>query len=170
MTQTPNYKLTQWAKTDRIQMEPFNEDNAKIDAALKAHDTAIAAKAAQSDLTKETSARTKAISALNTAIAKLGNCQLYTTTYVGTGTLSAEQPKVLTFPKAPKLVYVAAPRTYHLIAAPGVTYYEGGTVYERYDIAWSGKTMSWSGGRTVAEGMNAQGVTYQVVALLDAGT
>ncbi len=67
MTQTPNYKLTQWAKTDRIQMEPFNQDNAKIDAALKAHDTAIAAKAAQSDLTKETSARTKAISALNTA-------------------------------------------------------------------------------------------------------
>ena len=51
-----------------------------------------------------------------------------------------------------------------------MTYYEGGTVYERYDIAWSGKTMSWSGGRTAAEGMNAQGVTYQVVALLDAGT
>ena len=181
MTQTPNYKLTQWAKTDRIQMEPFNQDNAKIDAALKAHDTAIAAKAAQSDLTKETSARTKAIAAetsartsaistLNTAIAKLGNCQLYTTTYVGTGTLSAEEPKVLTFPKAPKLVYVAAPQTFHLIAAPGVTHYQGATVYERYDIAWSGKTMSWSGGRSETEGMNAKGVTYQVVALLDAGT
>ena len=35
MTQTPNYKLTQWAKTDRIQMEPFNQDNAKIDADRK---------------------------------------------------------------------------------------------------------------------------------------
>lgn len=57
MTQTPNYKLTQWAKTDRIRMEDFNGDNSKIDAALKAHDTAIAAKAAQSALSAETSAR-----------------------------------------------------------------------------------------------------------------
>lgn len=36
MTQTPNYKLTQWAKTDRIEMEDFNGDNAKVEAALAA--------------------------------------------------------------------------------------------------------------------------------------
>lgn len=31
---TPNYQLSQWERSDRIQMEDFNSDNAKIDAAL----------------------------------------------------------------------------------------------------------------------------------------
>ena len=34
MTKTTNYQLNQWAKTDRILMEDFNADNAKIDAAM----------------------------------------------------------------------------------------------------------------------------------------
>lgn len=34
MNQTSNFGLNQWEKTDRIQMEDFNADNAKIDAAL----------------------------------------------------------------------------------------------------------------------------------------
>ena len=36
MQKTTNYQLNQWVKSDRIQMEDFNSDNAKIDAALKA--------------------------------------------------------------------------------------------------------------------------------------
>ena len=36
MTKTTNYQLNQWAKSDRIMMDDFNADNAKIDAALKA--------------------------------------------------------------------------------------------------------------------------------------
>jgi len=36
MKQTTNHQLNQWDKTDRIQMEDFNADNAKIDAALAA--------------------------------------------------------------------------------------------------------------------------------------
>lgn len=36
MTETSNYQLNQWEKTDRILMEDFNADNAKVDAALKA--------------------------------------------------------------------------------------------------------------------------------------
>ena len=34
MTKTTNYQLNQWAKSDRIMMDDFNSDNAKIDAAL----------------------------------------------------------------------------------------------------------------------------------------
>ena len=34
MKKTTNYQLNQWAKTDRIMMDDFNADNAKIDAAL----------------------------------------------------------------------------------------------------------------------------------------
>ena len=37
MKQTAVYKLSQWEKPDRIQMEDFNSDNARIEAALKAH-------------------------------------------------------------------------------------------------------------------------------------
>ena len=36
MTKTTNYQLNQWAKSDRIMMDDFNADNAKIDAALGA--------------------------------------------------------------------------------------------------------------------------------------
>lgn len=35
MNKTPNYQLNQWDKSDRIQMEDFNADNAKIEAALQ---------------------------------------------------------------------------------------------------------------------------------------
>ena len=34
MNQTSNFGLSQWEKDDRIQMEDFNADNAKIEAAL----------------------------------------------------------------------------------------------------------------------------------------
>ena len=34
---TPNFNLSQWEKTDKVQMEDFNADNAKIDAALACH-------------------------------------------------------------------------------------------------------------------------------------
>lgn len=34
MQKTTNYELNQWDKTDRIRMEDFNADNAKINAAL----------------------------------------------------------------------------------------------------------------------------------------
>ena len=46
MNQTPNYQLNQWEKTDRIQMEDFNADNAKIEAAILGASEAAAAAAA----------------------------------------------------------------------------------------------------------------------------
>ena len=42
MTETPNYGLNQWALTDPVRMSDFNQDNVKIDAALKSVlDTAL---------------------------------------------------------------------------------------------------------------------------------
>ena len=43
MKKTTNYQLNQWAKTDRILMDDFNADNAKIDETLAAHAAALAA-------------------------------------------------------------------------------------------------------------------------------
>ncbi len=35
MKTTPNYKLNQWERHDRVLMDDFNADNAKLDAAIK---------------------------------------------------------------------------------------------------------------------------------------
>ena len=43
MKKTANYGLNLWEKTDRIQMEDFNADNAKIEAALAQEAAARAA-------------------------------------------------------------------------------------------------------------------------------
>ena len=51
MNQTSNYQLNQWQLHDRVMMQDFNADNAKIDAALHALDTAVDAKADQTALT-----------------------------------------------------------------------------------------------------------------------
>ena len=49
MNQTTNYQLSQWEASDRILMSDFNNDNAKIDAALKTQAEAISALGAQLD-------------------------------------------------------------------------------------------------------------------------
>lgn len=70
--QTPNYKLSRWAGTDRIMMEDFNRDNAAIDAALKGNAEAVAA---------ETAAR----EATDTALGKKAGLQLIQTLTLATG-------------------------------------------------------------------------------------
>ena len=45
---TTNYNLNQWEATDKVLRTDFNEDNAKIDAALKGLSDQVAGKAAQS--------------------------------------------------------------------------------------------------------------------------
>ena len=42
MDQTRTYKLPQWEKTDRIVMSDFNDQAAKIEAALVSHDASLA--------------------------------------------------------------------------------------------------------------------------------
>ena len=64
MTKTTNYQLNQWAKSDRIRMEDFNADNAKVDAALKGQAEALAA---------ETVAREAADTALSERITEVQN-------------------------------------------------------------------------------------------------
>ena len=79
--QTPNYALNQWERDDRILMDDFNADNAKIDAVLGAH---------AGTLTAHTEALTK-----------LGNCRIEVFDYVGTGTFGQNNPTVLNFSARP---------------------------------------------------------------------
>lgn len=169
MTQTPNYKLIQWAKTDRIRMEDFNGDNAKIDAALKAHDTAIAAKAAQSALNTETTARKSADSAINAALALRGNCQIYCGTYKGSGKGTQAEPRTLTFPYPPQAVFISsqAAQAWMLPGTSGL-FVRGGTnpqplVY----MTWSGNSVSfYTTESTNYCSLDNAGLTYGVIALM----
>ena len=46
--QTTNYQLNQWESADAVQRVEFNQDNAKVDAALKALSDQVVQKANQS--------------------------------------------------------------------------------------------------------------------------
>ena len=110
---TTNYDLNQWEGTDKVLRTEFNADNAKIDAALKTNADAIAAETAARTAALGQKADQSALSSLaqtvsghTAALTQLGNCQLYHTTYVGTGTADFTAPSSLTFPHKPYVLFV----------------------------------------------------------------
>lgn len=136
---TANFGLSQWEATDRVLRTDFNADNEKIDAALKAHGDAIALR---------------------------GDCQLWTSSYMGDGTTNARS---LTFPKRPKIVFIVCDNGFMAItpsmsSAASVT---TATVLG-IDVTWRGNTVSWKGGTHGVFMMNAENTTYSVIALLQA--
>ena len=146
MNQTETCGLSQWEKQDRILMEDFNADHAKIDAALAAQGEALAPITEQID--------------------KLGNCQLYTTTYAGNN--HSSKPTV-TFPGKPIVVMVSSQDGYYqLLCWQGMVkaYLINFDSYA-LDLSWNGNTASWYYSGNVEASLNKTGTTYQVIALLD---
>ena len=131
---TEHFSLNQWLPNDQVIRTDFNEDNAKVDAALSAR-----------------------------------NCQMYWTTYKGTGTGRV----TLAFPQKPILVILMDGDQSWACGIQGTPCMEfsyaqssGGKV----PIVWKDNTMSWSmkGGDPYVSG-NILDRTYFVVALLDIG-
>ena len=119
--QTPNYKLSQWERADKVQMEDFNADNAKLDAAIKAESDARTALAAQ--------------------VAKKGNCRVWATSYIGTGTCGMNGPTSVTFPEKPLFAMILTPGS---IEIAWITPGNGFLVYSKSNqLTWSGNTASW---------------------------
>ena len=147
MEQTANYGLNQWDAGDRIMVEDFNADNAKVDQALGDHE--------------------ERVSTLETTCASLGNCLLYTGSYVGDGTTT---PSPYAFPHKPVVVMVSAPNsaTYNTIFWQGQTRASliGADAYT-LSLTWENNSVSWTSS-TTEYSLNRKGATYQVVALLDA--
>ena len=77
MAETGNYQLNQWEKTDRIQMEDFNADNAKIEAALAGLAEQVAAKADRSELPWVKIGETTLTAAAETATVTIPNPEQY---------------------------------------------------------------------------------------------
>ena len=123
--ETPNYRLSRWAGTDRILVEEFNDNWDKIDTALKSN----ADKAA----------------ALQTALASCGNCKIEVKTYTGTGTYGSSSPNTLTFSAAPLLVLLGGGQGLIMGLLPGCTVAK--TSFEEIgytcSVDWNGSSVTW---------------------------
>ena len=165
MKQTEHYGLNQWELADRIQMEDFNGDNEKVDAALKGQAETAAA---------ETAAREE----LAAAVAACGNCKIAYGTYTGNGNYGSDHPNCLTFPFEPKLVIVqnksvasaqisgsnsmswgmmTAIRPLNGFILDGVSW--------TLRLTWSGNSLSWYNTINAELQMNKSDNTYLYLAL-----
>ena len=152
--ETPNYKLSRWAGTDRILVEEFNDNWDKIDTALKGSAEAVAA---------ETAAREAGISALQTALAGAGNCSIEAKSYTGNGTKGSSNAIRFTFDKTPQIVFITGYGT----TAIGVRGCSSALSTDSGGLrtSWSGKTVSWYHDNNYVSHMNNTGSTYTVIAL-----
>ena len=110
---TTNYQLNQWEPTDAVQRVEFNQDNAKLDTALKSLSDQVVQKANQSALNTVISAVNQkadasTLSSLSQTVAELsgqvaacGNCKIEFFTYTGTGTSGSGNPTRITFSRPP---------------------------------------------------------------------
>ena len=188
--QTTNYQLNQWEPTDAVQRVEFNQDNAKMDAALKALSDQVVQKAnhsalntvisavnqkadastvssLSSQLSAEISQRQTADNALQAALALKGNCQIYYTSYDGHGQTS----RTLIFP-APPLMMVVQSHGIVLQAIRGSNYLlssSSSPSHKMFPVTWDGNSITWPMSNStgdLSEGCNYVGYTYYAVALL----
>ena len=139
---TTNYDLCQWEPTDAVQRVEFNQDNAKIDAALAEHAALLA---------------------------KCGNCQIHSQSYIGTGT---NGPVILLFPKCPLFITIIGENDTWVCGVRGINKIHGRrgtTAYFDTSLAWTEQSVTLGNtDSSSAYSCNTEGVSYQVIALLDA--
>lgn len=172
---TPNYNLCQWAAEDKVLRTEFNADNLKIDQALAGKASASVVSGLQSSVSdkasqSEVNTLAAAVTQLTAALAKKGNCQIYTTSYRGSGESGSSSPNSLSFPQQPLAVFIGG-NLCRMLLLRGVTKswseeYTGSMA--DVTVTWSGNSVSWYTGHANGQ-MNRSTLTYQVIALLQAG-
>ena len=164
---TEHYELNQWLATDQVLRTDFNADNAKIDAALNTLAGQVSGKADGEAF----QALSGTVAEHTAAIAQLGNCQIYTTSYVGTGTFTYQNRTQLTFPATPRAVFITGSGDIFLAFCPGTRaqlLFSDETA-SCGNLLWTETSLSFYDASAARNQMNHKGRTYQVVALLDAG-
>lgn len=146
---TENYGLCQWEETDQVLREEFNENNAKVDAALNA-------KAEQSRLEMlsdlvDSKANQDTVTNIQNALNQ--KTEIFIGSYVGTGERGSEHPNTLTFPFQPKMVLITAETTNSLALGTAMIYgqkYSAGlgvTSSSNHGLqlvlTWDETTLSW---------------------------
>ena len=153
---TPNYSLSQWERSDKVQMDDFNADNARIDAAL-------AAKADKSALNSLSST----VSGHAAALAGKGNCRIVCHTYIGKGGSGGNSPTVIRFSGQPLFAVISNGQAM-VLAAYGVrTLYYGLSNGTALVASWSGNTLSFYGNDPYVQ-MNVKGSGYSVLSFFAA--
>lgn len=147
---TENYGLCQWEATDQVLRTEFNEDNAKVDAALKG-------------LAEQDTTFAEILDRHETSLTQLGNCQFYLTSYVGSNAGGSAYRNTLTFPKQPMIVYVCDPSSQlaFLAIRPSSV-----GLFIAESLSWGSRSLSWFAGNATDQ-LNLNR-TYQVLALLAA--
>ncbi|MGO5021673.1 hypothetical protein ACTQ4E_01105 [Lawsonibacter sp. LCP25S3_G6] len=145
---TANYQLNQWEATDQVLRTDFNDDNAKIDTALKSLNTT-----AQQHTTQ--------LSQLQTSLSKCGDCKLHYTTYVGDGGSS----RTFTFPKKPVFLFLFGGNNINLMI-PGTAPHTSMDGFAA-NLSWSGNSLTMTI-RTSEPSFNFNNMTYYLLALLNA--
>ena len=148
--QTPNYALNQWERDDRVLMEDFNADNAKIDAALAGLAETAADHAA--------------------ALALRGNCRVETFSYTGKSQDGHDLTNSFTFSKRPAFVLIFGGRSIFLMPGQSETgifigTYEalnGSRTLMDYSFQWSGNTATITSTYRQVR-MDAINIKYQAI-------
>ena len=169
--QTTNYDLSQWLPTDPVHHEDFNGDNAKLDAALAALDSAKADADDFDDLSSKVTTVTNSHNSLVFDVYHLqnekGNCQIETTTYTGTGYHGSSHVNSLSFSDGtPVLVLVIGwdgSTTLHMVR--GMTKAQPTRFYDTVTVSWTDSGVSWYGDDEEIQ-MNENAREYHVVTLL----
>ena len=146
--QTPNYRLSRWAGTDRILVEEFNDNRDKIDTALKASADNVASAAA--------------------ALENCGNCDIGLFTYTGNGKYGSANPTTITFPKMPTVFIIKGTQGIMMGRggeSKGTISVQGSSnaIVQDLDLTWQGSKCSFYHTVTARQQMNASD-TYWVLA------
>ena len=166
---TANYHLNQWAPGDKVLRTDFNQDNAAIDAAIKAEADALTqamnAKADKSAL----DALSKTVSGQAGTLARKGNCRIYYATYIGDGSNTSGTYQNINFPGKPMFVVIGEATGSRMLF--GVQGLRSGHQFidsrsEAASLSWSGNTMGIR--PTTTTKYNENGLTYTVLALIAA--
>lgn len=151
---TEHYQFSQWERSDKVLMDDFNADNAKIDAALAGKAEAAAVESLQKTVAGHTS-----------ALNGKGNCRICTVTYTGNGRGGADGAITLSFPGKPLLLFLVEPSTgIFSVMLNGSPYAVKAGSGSSMPVTWSGYSVSWyhrDGGH-----FNDNGRTYTAFALI----
>lgn len=140
---TQQYQLNQWSADDQVLRTEFNGDNARIEAALAAHE--------------------QKLSGLNEIGIEYG-------TYVGTGKAGPDYPNTLSFSQKPILIFVGAgiSATATLLYSAPIAYVPGYSSGGAIQLTWGTNSVSWySSTLDKNQQLNASNIAYSYFAILE---
>ena len=168
MNYTQNYQLPQWAESDRVLMDDFNDSYQKIDAALQALDDALEDKADQTILNNVSATLSGTRFDVYDLQHEKGNCQIEMSDYVGTGACGSGNPNVLHFSEGEPLLVLILDDTHdndmRMIREAATARCSNGA--SASFLPWGSDQVSWYS-QNAAGQMNESGETYHVLTLLN---